>query len=77
MAKDINAKDDSLEFILVGSFEPRLTLPVVEELNQKKIAYRLKEISSYSTSLHVLKHSSSAAGEILDRIKRKNRRIRM
>lgn len=77
MVKDMDAKDDSGEFLLVGSFEPRLTLPVVEELNQRKLTYRLKEISFYSTSLYVLKHSSSEAGEILDRIKKKNRRIRM
>jgi hypothetical protein len=70
MAKDINAKDDSLEFVLAGSFEPRLTLPAVEELNQRKIACRLKEISFYSTSLYVLKHSPSEAGKILDRIKK-------
>ncbi|MBE9529256.1 MAG: hypothetical protein IME99_08470 [Proteobacteria bacterium] len=66
-----------LEFVTIGTFEPRITLPLVEELNRRKIIHRVKEVSHFSSTLVALIHSATAAGEVLAETKKKHPRVRL
>jgi hypothetical protein len=65
------------EFVTIGTFEPRITLPLVEELNRRKIIHRVKEVNHFSSSLTALAHSATGAGEVLVEIKKKYPRVRL
>ena len=66
-----------LEFVPIGTFEPRITMPLVEELNRQKIIHRIKEISHFSSMLTAIKHSASGAREVLAGIKKRHPRVRL
>ncbi len=66
-----------LEFVTVGTFEPRIALPLVEELNRRKIIHRLKETNHFSSTLLAIKHSVPAAAEVLADIKKRYPRVRI
>lgn len=75
--KTVSHGDGSTEFVRVGVFETRLSLQVVGELNRRKIAHRLDELDNHLTALHTLPSASSEAGEVLEEIKAKNKRVRL
>ncbi len=66
-----------LEFVIVGTFEPRITLPLVEELNRRKIIHRVKESDHFSSTLYSIKHSAASATEVLADIKKRYPRVRL
>jgi hypothetical protein len=69
--------DNDLEFVTVGTFEPRITMQLVEELNRNKIIHRIKESTHFSSTLLALKHSAPGAAEALADIKKKYPRVRL
>lgn len=64
-------------FVTIGAFEPRITLPLVEELNRRKIIHRVLEVNHFSSTLTALAASAAGAGEVLLEIKKKYPRVRL
>ena len=62
---------------LVGSYATKLTYLVVQEMDRRKIPYRLKELDSYVSQLYAPLHHSKEAASILSEIKDDNKRIRV
>ncbi len=73
----ITQQDTDTEFVTVGTFEPRITLSLVEELNRQKIIHRIEETDHFSSTLLAIKHSATGATEVLADIKRRHPRVRL
>lgn len=69
-------KTGELEFHRIGSFLTELSAQVAAEFNDSNIACHMERLDEHYTAVYVLKHLSSEALEILNAIKKKNKRIR-
>ncbi len=69
--------DNDFEFALIGTFEPRITMQLVAELNRRKIIHRVKDSSQFTSTLYALKHSANEATEVLSDIKKQYPRVRL
>ncbi len=68
---------DLAGFRRAGEFETRLTLLVSQELNRRKIRYRLDDIGALTTVAFVAEGSAAEAAECIEDIKRRNKRVRL
>lgn len=68
---------DLAGFRRAGVFETRLKLLVTQELNRRKIRYRLEDTGALTTVAYAAEGSAIEAAECIEDIKRRNRRVRL
>lgn len=77
MERKVERINEHSQFLRVGLFRVNLRFPLVQELNRRKIDYRLEDVDEHAIELYAPSYSLCEASEILNEINRKYKRIRI